>query len=271
MTAHARTTIPPNAFKAGLRARHPQVGLWSSLCDNVVAEVLGHAGYDWIVIDTDHAPGEPLDLVSRLQALATGTAEPVVRVAWNDAVLIRRLLDVGVRCLLVPSVRSAEQARSAVAATRYPPHGVRGVSPAHRADGFGRVTGHIQNGHQEICVLVQLETPAALDHLEEIAGMEGVNGLFLGAADLAAAMGHLGDQMHSAVQAALADACARILAAGKPAGIFAASDAEASGYFAMGFTFVAIGSDIDLLAAGSSALAARVHEALAKPAIPMEL
>jgi 4-hydroxy-2-oxoheptanedioate aldolase len=261
------STTPPNRLKAALREQRRQIGLWSSLCSNVVAELLGYAGYDWIVVDTEHAPSEPLDVLSQLQALATGTAEPVVRVAWNDAVLIKRLLDIGARSLLVPMVQSADEARAAVAATRYPPHGVRGVSVSHRANRFGRVPGYLHNAEKEICVLLQLETRVALGGLEAIAAVEGVDGLFIGPSDLAADLGHLGNAAHADVQAAIADACARIRAAGKPAGILAPVEADARRYFEMGFTFVAVGSDVGLLAAGSTSLAARMREAIGEPQV----
>lgn len=253
---------PPNSLKAALRDHRRQIGLGSSLGSNVVAEVLAYAGYDWIVVDTEHAPNDPADVLAQLQGLATGTAEPVVRVAWNDTVLIKRLLDVGARSLLVPFVQSAAEARAAVAATRYPPRGVRGVSVAHRANRFGRVPGYLQTADQQICVLTQLETRTALAALEEIAAVEGVDGLFIGPSDLAADLGHLGDAAHPKVQAEIAEACARINAAGKPAGILAPVEADAKRYFEMGFTFVAIGSDVGILAAGSSNLLGRMRAAI---------
>ena len=258
-------TLPQNRLKAALAAGRRQVGLWSSLCSNVVAEVLAYAGYDWIVVDTEHAPSAPLDVLAQLQGLAGGTAEPLVRVAWNDAVLLKRLLDIGARSLLIPYVQSAEEARRAVAATRYPTAGVRGVSVSHRANRFGRVAGYLHDAAEQICVVVQLETPEALGQLEAIAAVEGVDGLFIGPSDLAATLGHLGDAAHPEVQRAIADACARIRAAGKPAGILAPVEADARRYFEMGFTFVAIGSDVGILAAGSTALAARMREAIGEP------
>ena len=257
--------LRPNALKAALAAERRQVGLWSSLCSNVVAELLAYAGYDWIVVDTEHAPSAPLDVLAQLQALAAGPAEPVVRVAWNDAVLMKRLLDIGARSLLVPFVQNADEARRAVAATRYPPQGIRGVSVAHRANRFGRVADYLHMAADEICVVVQLETRAALAELEAIASVEGVDGLFIGPSDLAADLGHLGNAAHPEVQAAIADTCARIRLAGKPAGILAPVEADARRYFGMGFSFVAIGSDVGILAAGSTALAARMREAIGEP------
>ena len=258
----ASASLPPNALKAALREQRPQIGLWSSLCSNVVAEVLAYAGYDWIVVDTEHAPSGPMDVLAQLQGLAAGTAEPVVRVAWNDAVLIKRLLDIGARSLLVPFVQSGAEARAAVAATRYPPHGIRGVSVAHRANRFGRVPGYLLTAQQDLCVLVQLETRAALAALENVAAVDGIDGLFIGPSDLAADLGHLGNAAHPDVQDAIAGACARIRAAGKPAGILAPVEADARRYFAMGFTYVAIGSDVGILAAGSSTLVARMRAAI---------
>ena len=254
---------PSNALKAALLAGRRQIGLWSSLCSNVVAEVLAYAGYDWILVDTEHAPSEPLDVLAQLQALATGTAEAVVRVAWNDPVLIKRLLDIGARSLLVPFVQSAEEARAAVAATRYPPQGVRGVSVAHRANRFGRVPDYLQNAVKEICVIAQIETAAALKEIDAIAATDGIDGLFIGPSDLAASLGHLGNLTHPEVQAAIAYACSRAVSLDKPIGILAHSEAVARHYFEMGYMFVAVGSDVGILANGSSSLAARMREAIA--------
>src|SRR5580765_168150 len=147
---NTRAVLPPNKFKAGLMAGEPQVGLWSSLCSNIVAEILAGSGFDWIVLDTEHAPNEVPGLLSQLQAMAAGTAEPVVRCAWNDAVLIKRILDLGVRSLLVPFVQTAEEARRAVAATRYPPAGIRGVAVATRATQWGRVMDYLQRANADM-------------------------------------------------------------------------------------------------------------------------
>ena len=261
--------MPANPLKAALAAQRRQIGLWSSLASNVVAEVLGYAGFDWIVVDTEHAPSDPLDVLSQLQALATGTAEPVVRVAWNDPVLLKRLLDIGARSFLVPFVQNADEAAAAVSATRYPPHGIRGVSVSHRANRFGRVPNYLHTASEQMCVLVQLETAEALGNLEAIAEIDGVDGVFIGPSDLAADLGHLGNAAHPVVQTAIAEACARILAAGKPAGILAPVEADARRYFEMGFTFVAIGSDVGLLSNGSTALVNRMRTAIGEPqAVP---
>ena len=217
--SYAYASLPRNLFKTALRNGQQQIGLWSGLCSNIASEIIAGAGFDWVVIDTEHAPNEVPGLLSQLQAMSNGTAEPVVRCAWNDAVLIKRILDVGARSLLVPFVQNAEEARRAVAATRYPPLGIRGVSVASRANLYGRVAGYHRVAHESACVLVQVETRAALGEIEGIASVEGVDGIFIGPSDLAADFGHLANPRHPEVQAAIADGCARIRAAGKAAGI----------------------------------------------------
>lgn len=245
---------PRNAFKSGLLRGETQLGFWSSLCSPVAVEVLRDAGFDWILIDMEHAANETPDVVQNLRALTGGTATPVVRPPWNDAVVIKRLLDAGAQALLVPFVQTPDEARSAVAAVRYPPNGVRGVAVATRANRFGRAKAYFREADAEICLLLQLETRAALGHIDEIAGIDGVDGLFIGPSDLAADMGRLGDPVHPEVQAAIADACARIRKAGKPAGVLAGSPAQVSGYLGMGFDFVAIGSDLGCLRDAAEAM-----------------
>jgi len=260
MTSQNNAALRPNQFKRALLEGRPQIGLWSSLCSNIAAEIISNSGFDWIVVDTEHAPNEVPGLVAQLQAMVNGTAEPVVRCAWNDAVLIKRILDIGARGLLVPFVQNAAEARRAVAATRYPPHGIRGVSVAPRANLYGRVPNYHAAAHDEICVLVQVETAAAVNEIEAIAAVEGVDGIFIGPSDLAADLGHLGNPNHPDVQAAIAAAGRRIRAAGKAAGILT-GDAESAGrFFQLGFTFVAAGSDVGTLARGTSTLAAQCRE-----------
>jgi 4-hydroxy-2-oxoheptanedioate aldolase len=249
--------LAPNRFKIALREKKQQIGLWSGLCNNIVAEIIAGSGFDWIVIDIEHAPNEIPGLLSQLQAMEKGTAEPVVRAPWNDAVVIKRILDVGGRSLLIPFVQNAEDARRAVAATRYPPLGIRGVSVAPRANQYGRVPNYHHTAHQEICILLQVETRAALAEIEAIAAVEGVDGIFIGPSDLAADFGHLADPRHPEVQAAIADGCARIRAAGKVAGMLTSDPEEAARYLKAGFTFVAVGSDVGVLARGTEKLAAQ--------------
>src|SRR5580765_3189689 len=247
----------PNSFKQAVREGRPQIGLWCSLCSNVAAEVISTSGFDWILIDTEHAPNELPMVFSQLQALAGGTAAPVVRPAWNDMVLMKRLLDVGVQNLLVPYVQTAEEARAAVAATRYPPQGIRGVAVIHRASRFGRVKDYFKRANEEICVLVQIETRVALQNIEAIAAVDGVDGLFIGPSDLAAALGHLGENNHPEVRAAIEDALKRIRKVGKAPGILAPIEADARHWLSQGCVVLAVGSDVGILARQSEELAAR--------------
>ena len=247
--------LPNNRFKAALERGERQIGLWSSLCSNIVAEIIADSGFDWILLDTEHAPNEVPGLLSQLQALGPESASAIVRPAWNDAVLIKRILDIGALSILVPYVQNAAEAERAVAATRYPPHGVRGVTGSGRAARYGRVKNYLQTAETEICVLVQIETSDALENLEEIASVEGVDGVFIGPADLAASMGHAGNPQHGTVQAAIRNAAARLQAAGMPAGILSFVPEEGKKYIDWGFSFVGVGSDLSLLAKGADALA----------------
>jgi len=249
------TEFRRNAFKAGLRAKKLQIGLWQSLCSNIAAEICSDSGFDWLLLDTEHSPNEIPDLLSQLQALEKGTATPIIRPAWNDAVLIKRCLDIGAQTLLVPYVQSVEEAKAAVAATRYPPQGIRGVSVAARASRYGRVPGYLTKANEEICVLVQVETRQSLDALEAIAKVEGVDGVFIGPSDLAASLGHLGNPQHAEVQSAMKDAVERLTKVGKPAGILTGNEDEARRYIEWGYLFVAVGSDVGLLAKSADTLA----------------
>src|SRR5687767_7296219 len=160
------TQLPTNPFKRAVREGRPQIGLWASLGSNISTEVIAGAGFDWILIDTEHAPNELPMVFSQLQALVGGTAAPIVRPAWNDMVLMKRLLDVGVQNFLVPYVQTPEEARAAVAAVRYPPQGIRGVAVTHRANQYGRVKDYFKRANEEICLLLQIETRVALQNLE---------------------------------------------------------------------------------------------------------
>src|SRR6266508_3026671 len=230
--------LPANIFKQAIREGRTQTGLWCSLCSNVAAEVIAGAGFDWILIDTEHAPNELPLVFSQLQALVGGTAAPVVRPAWNDMVLMKRLLDIGVQNFLVPYVQTPEEARAAIAATRYPPQGIRCVAVTHRGNRYGRVKDYFKRASDEVCVLLQIETRRGLQNLEAIAAVEGVDGLFIGPSDLAAALGHLGDNGHPDVRAAIEDAVRRIRQAGKAAGILAPLETDARHWLAQGCTVV---------------------------------
>jgi 4-hydroxy-2-oxoheptanedioate aldolase len=249
--------FPTNLFKKAIREGRPQIGLWTSLCSNLAAEVIAGAGFDWILIDTEHAPNELPMVISQLQALVGGTAAPVVRPAWNDMVLMKRLLDVGVQNLLIPYVQTAEEARAAVAATRYPPQGVRGVAVTHRGNRYGRVKDYFKRAGDETCVLVQIETRMAMQNLEAIAAVEGVDGLFIGPSDLAADLGHLGETGHPEVRAAIEEALKRIRKTGKAPGILAPIEADARHWLSVGCVVLAVGSDSGLLARQSEELAAK--------------
>jgi 4-hydroxy-2-oxoheptanedioate aldolase len=226
----------------------------------VAAEILAGAGFDWIVIDGEHAPNDIVTLLPQLQAMRGGTAEPVFRVPWNEPVIIKRALDVGARSLLIPFVQNADEARKAVAATRYPPLGIRGVAVAPRANDYGRIQSYHRNAHLDTCVLVQLETKIALKEVEAVAAVEGVDGIFIGPSDLAAAVGPLGQTQQPQVQAAIADAARRIRAKGKSAGILTGNADDAEGLFDAGYNFVAVGSDVGVLARTAEALAARFRK-----------
>lgn len=249
-----------NQLKAALTEGRRQLGLWSALCSPLAAEVIAGAGFDWILIDGEHAPNELGTLLPQLQAMKNGTAEPVFRLPWNDSVMIKRVLDIGTRSLLIPFVQNAEEARSAVAATRYPPLGIRGVSVAPRANDFGRIKNYHAGAHLDLCVIVQVETQAALAEIEAIAAVEGVDGLFIGPSDLAADFGHLGNPKHPEVQAAISEAAKRIRAAGKSAGTLAGSLDDVEALFAMGFNFVAAGSDLGILARNAEKIAAMFRQ-----------
>jgi 4-hydroxy-2-oxoheptanedioate aldolase len=250
-----RTEFQRNAFKHAIAAGKLQIGLWSSLCSNIAAEIISDSGFDWILLDSEHSPNEIPDLFGQLQAVARGTATPIIRPAWNDAVLAKRALDIGAQTLLFPYVQNADEARRAVASTRYPPEGIRGVSVASRASRFGRTPGYLTKANSEMCVLVQVETRSALDQLEAIASVEGVDGIFIGPSDLAASLGHLGNPQASDVQKAIQGASKRLKELGKPAGILTGNAEEARRYMDWGYLFVAVGADVGLLAKNADALA----------------
>jgi 4-hydroxy-2-oxoheptanedioate aldolase len=249
--------MPTNRLKRALCGREIQIGLWSSLSSPIAAEIDAGAGFDWLLIDTEHSPNELTDVHRQLQAMQGNAASAVVRPAWNDPVLFKRLLDIGAQSLLVPFVQNADEARRAVAATRYPPAGIRGVATTTRANRYGRVKDYLGRAHEEICVIVQIETRSALECLESIAAVDGVDGLFIGPSDLAADMRHLGDNAHPDVRAAIDDAIRRILKSGKAAGILAPIEADARHWLELGCTFVAVGSDAGILARQTEALAAK--------------
>jgi 4-hydroxy-2-oxoheptanedioate aldolase len=249
--------MPVNRFKQALAEQKTQIGLWSSTGSVAAVEMLGAAGYDWILLDTEHTPTELPDISAQMRVLVESQAEPIVRPAWNDVVLIKRFLDAGARTLLIPFVQDEEEARRAVRAMRYPPHGVRGVSVSSRANRYGRIAEYYQRVHDELCLLVQVETRAALDRLEAIASVDGVDGIFIGPSDLAADLGHLGSPSHPDVQAAIRSAAERCRAAGKACGILAPVEDDAKRYLNWGYSFVAVGADMGLLRGAADRLLER--------------
>ena len=249
--------LPVNTFKRRMKANELQIGLWCSLCSNIAAELVADSGFDWLLLDTEHSPNELPDIFAALQAVQGRPSHPVVRPAWNDAVLIKRFLDIGAQTLLMPYVQNVEEAKRAVAATRYPPAGIRGVTGSGRAARFGRITDYLKKANGEICVLVQVETREALKELDKISAVDGVDGVFIGPSDLSASFGHIGNPAHPEVQAAIEDAGKRIRAAGKGAGILTGNEDEARRYIGWGYTFVAVGTDVTLLARATDGLAKR--------------
>lgn len=247
-------TAFPNRFRQDLLAGKRLIGCWSALGSPITTEILGLAGFDWILLDAEHAPNDVLSLIPQLMALKDSSSAPFVRPAWNDTVLIKRLLDIGFYNFLVPFVESADDARRAVAATRYPGGGVRGVSVAHRSNRYGTVKDYQQIINDNITMAVQIESLQAVDSIEAITAVEGVDCLFVGPSDLAAGLGHLGNAAHPEVQAAIARVFACAKAAGKPSGILAPVEADARRYLEMGATFVAVGSDLGAFRSATQAL-----------------
>ncbi len=247
-----------NSFKAALKAGRPQIGLWLGLSSSYSAELLAGAGFDWLLIDGEHAPNNVQTVLTQLQAIAPYPSQPVVRPSWNDPVQIKQLLDVGTQTLLVPMVQNADEAREAVRATRYPPAGIRGVGSAlARASRWNRIPDYLQKANDQMCVLVQIETREAMKNLPQILDVEGVDGVFIGPADLSADMGYAGNPQHPEVQAAIEQAIVQIREAGKAPGILIANEQLAKRYLELGALFVAVGVDTTLLARAAEALAAR--------------
>jgi 4-hydroxy-2-oxoheptanedioate aldolase len=202
--------LPVNAFKRALVAQKSQIGLWCSLSSHYSAEIVAGAGFDWLLLDCEHSPNDLESLLTQLQAVAAYPASAVVRVPWNDMVTIKRVLDIGAQSLLIPYVQNVDEARAAVAAMRYPPGGVRGVAGSTRAPRFGPITDYAKRAHDELCLLVQLETESALRHVEAIAALDGIDGIFIGPADLHASMGYTGEVANPKVFPLIEDALRRI-------------------------------------------------------------
>ena len=244
----------PNSFKRRLVAGETLIGCWCSLANPITTEVLGIAGFDWLLLDGEHSPNDVSTFIPQLMALKDSVSAPVVRPSSNNAVEIKRLLDAGFYNFLVPFVETVDDARRAVAATRYPPEGVRGVSVSQRSNRFGTVADYFAGINRQICVMVQIESKKGLDAAASIAALDGVDGIFVGPSDLAAGIGHLGNPNHPSAQAAIAAVFDAAKSAGKPIGILAPAEADARRYLAMGATFVAVGSDLGAFRSATQAM-----------------
>jgi 4-hydroxy-2-oxoheptanedioate aldolase len=248
--------LPVNSFKQALRNGQPQIGLWMGLADAYVSELLASTGFDWLVIDAEHAPNNPRSVLAQLQAIAPYPVHAVVRPVSGDVPLIKQYLDIGVQTLVVPMVDSPEQAARVVAATRYPPHGLRGVGSAlARASRWNQVANYVHACEEQLCVLVQVESVQGMRTLSAIAAVEGVDGVFFGPADLAASMGLPGRAADPQVQDAIADGIRAVRSAGKPAGTLSADPQLARKYLELGAQFVAVGVDTTLLVRAARDLA----------------
>ncbi|WP_341316137.1 4-hydroxy-2-oxoheptanedioate aldolase [Paraburkholderia sp. IMGN_8] len=250
-------SLPQNSFKRALAEGKPQFGLWAALADAYVTELLATAGFDWLLIDNEHAPNDVRSTLAQLQAVAAYASHPVVRPVRSDSALIKQLLDIGAQTLLLPMIDTAGQAVDAVAATRYPPQGIRGVGSAlARASRWNRIPNYLNIAAEELCVLVQVETVPGIGNLPAIAGVEGVDGVFFGPADLSASMGLLGKPGDARVRETICNGIRTVRNAGKAAGVLAPDAGIAAEYLAAGATFVAVGTDTGLLSRAAAELAA---------------
>lgn len=247
--------IPKNAFKQALREGRQQIGFWSTIPDPYLTEILSGAGFDWLLLDSEHSPTDIRLMMLQLQAGRAGPSTLIVRPQVNDPVLIKQYLDIGAQTLLLPMIQSADEARAAVSAMRYPPAGIRGVATMTRASRFGRAENYLQRAEEELCLLVQVESKEAVEQIEAIADVDGVDGIFIGPSDLAASLGHRGDPFHPKVVQTIEAAIGRITATGKPAGILTPNVEFAQRCMDLGTRFTAVGSDMGLLLNGAEALA----------------
>ena len=249
---------PRNLFKKALQEKRPQIGLWVGLADAYAAEALAGTGFDWLLVDGEHAPNDIRSTLSQLQAIAPYPVNPVVRPVIGETALIKQYLDIGAQSVLIPMVETAEQAARMVAATRYPPQGIRGVgSLLARASRWNQIDGYETNANDEMCVLVQVENQAGMDNLAAITAVDGVDGVFFGPADLSASMGLLGQPSHPDVRKVIADAIRQVRAAGKAPGVLTSDPEVIQEYLDAGALFVAVGVDTSLLVNAARTLAAR--------------
>lgn len=247
----------PNRFRQALLARERLIGCWASLSSPISTEVLGYAGFDWLLIDGEHAPNDLQTIMLQLMALKDSPSAAVVRPQWAEPVLLKRLLDLGVYNFLMPFVESEEQARTAVQATRYPPRGTRGIALAHRSNQYGYAHDYFERINDNICVLAQIESRPGVDAAQAIAAVDGVDALFIGPSDLSASLGHFGNPGHPEVQEAMRHVLDVAKAHGKPVGILSGVESECQRYLEMGMSCVAVGMDVVLLRNASRQLRER--------------
>lgn len=250
---------PINTLKAALRAGTPQYGIWLNTGSPVVAELAGHVGFDWCLIDGEHGPNSVTELVSQLQALQSTGTPAIFRLATPEPWLVKQVLDMGCQTIMAPTVDTPLQAQALADMMRYPPLGKRGLGAAlARATCFGAQADYLDNADDEVCLIVQIESRQAVDNIEAIAAIDGVDGLFVGPADLAADLGHTRDGNHPEVQAVITDALKRIAATGKSAGILSFDPGNASRYTGLGVTLMGIGGDVALFGAALRATKAKI-------------
>jgi 4-hydroxy-2-oxoheptanedioate aldolase len=253
-----------NKFLAALQAGEQQVGCWISLANAYSTEVVAGAGFDWLVVDLEHTPGDMKDVLGQLQAIAPYHATAIVRTPDNDPAIVKRLLDLGPEGILFPMIQTVDEARAAVAATRYPPHGIRGVAGIARGNRFGRTTDYYENVEAQTCVIMQIETCAALDLAVEIGTVDGVDGVFFGPADISADMGLLGQPLHPDVWARIMPAARKLMDLGVPVGTLVTDPVMAADLLNDGFTFVACGTDLGVLAKSTDSLMAQMRQSTNK-------
>lgn len=253
--------MPQNTFKAAISSGRQQIGLWSSLASHISTEVIAGSGFDWILLDMEHSPNDLADIYVQLQAIMESPTQAVIRMPSDDPIAIKRILDTGAQSLMIPNVETAEQAARVVAATRYAPRGVRGFSQAPRAARFGRIPDYHAKCEAEICVILQVESQTALDNIEAIAAVDGVDSLFVGPGDLSTSLGYLGKQGHADVVSVIETTIGRIKATGKACGILTGDETLARRYIAAGTAYTAVGSDMTILARATEALAAKFKQA----------
>lgn len=259
--------MPRNPFKAALASSQPLYGIWAGLASGYGAEITASFGYDWMLIDGEHAPNSVPSILAQLQAVASYATAPIVRAVGHDPVLIKQLLDIGTQSLMIPMVETADQARALVQATRYPPHGIRGVGGGlTRATRWDAVADYINIAHHELCLIVQIESRRGVENVAEIAAVEGVDALFIGPADLSTGLGHIGNPSHPQVQEKIRHAINATLAAGKVCGILAPAEEDARRYQSWGCQFIAVAIDISLMRQAAISNLARYRDTEQRPA-----